>query len=228
MVNTRLIQSISLFKGLSDNQCDQLASIAIEKSFGKKEDILLEGDQCDGFHAIVSGQVMIYKLSPDGREQILHMLSGGEVFGEVPVFEGTNFPANATAIERTKTLFFPRDKFIGLVKKDPTLSLKMLAELSRRLREFASMIETLSLREVPGRLAAYLLDLKSQQTESDTIILDIPKHQLASLLGTIPETLSRIFTKMSKKGLICSTGSKTLQILDEDGLTDLANGNERL
>jgi CRP-like cAMP-binding protein len=226
MANERQIRSIPLFKGLSDNQYDQLASIAVEKSFAKKEDILLEGDQCDGFHAIVAGQVMIYKLSPDGREQILHILSAGEVFGEVPVFEGANFPANAIAIERAKTLFFPRDRFIELVKKDPTLSLKMLAELSRRLREFALMIETLSLREVPGRLAAYLLDLKSQQKTSGAITLDIPKHQLASLLGTIPETLSRIFTKMSKQGLICSTGSKTLQILDEDGLIELARGEK--
>lgn len=227
MVLAAQITQIKHFQGLSDTQASDLAAITIEKSFLKGEGIFSDGDNCHGFYGIISGQVTVFKLSPDGREQILHLLNDGDVFGEVPVFEGESYPAYAKANQDAKTLFFPKDPFLDLLRKDPAIVFKIAAELSRRLRMFTNMIEALSLHEVPSRLASYLLDLNKQQDNSDNIILEIPKHQLASLLGTIPETLSRILTKMSKKGMICSTGSKTLQILDIESIKNLALGHEK-
>jgi CRP/FNR family transcriptional regulator, dissimilatory nitrate respiration regulator len=88
-----------------------------------------------------------------------------------------------------------------------------------RLRRFASQIESLSLKEVPARLAGYLLYLSEEQSNAEAIELEISKGQLASLLGTIPETLSRIFAKMSEEGLIAVEG-RIIRILDRDGLAD--------
>ena len=95
----------------------------------------------------------------------------------------------------------------------------MLAMLSLRLRRFANQIESLSLKEVPGRLAAYLVYLAEEQGSSTQVTLDIPKGQLASLLGTIPETLSRIFGKMTEEGLIRVEG-RTILIDDFEGLQE--------
>jgi CRP/FNR family transcriptional regulator len=103
----------------------------------------------------------------------------------------------------------------------------MLAMLSRRLRKFTVLVETLSLREVPGRLAAYLLQL-GERTGDDRVELEIPKVQLASLLGTIPETLSRILGRMGREGLIETEGPRSLRLLDRERLLDLAKGAERL
>jgi CRP/FNR family transcriptional regulator len=103
----------------------------------------------------------------------------------------------------------------------------MLAILSRRLRTFLTLVDNLSLKEVPGRLAAHLLYLSDQERGTDTLDLDISKGQLAALLGTIPETLSRILGKMSKQRYIGLEGRR-VRILDRNGLTELAEGIRRL
>ncbi len=104
----------------------------------------------------------------------------------------------------------------------------MLSVLSMRLKRFSSLIEDLSLKEVPGRLAAYLLYLSDRNNTSDELILDISKSQLASILGTIPETLSRILTKMTRGDLIESDGKRKFLIKDRDALIELADGEKKL
>ena len=118
-------------------------------------------------------------------------------------------------------LFFPRQEFIDLITSSPSMALSMLAVLSMRLRQFANQIESLSLKEVPGRLAAHLLYLAEEQGRTDQVVLDIPKGQLANLLGTSPETLSRIFAKMAKEGIINVQG-KTIQLLRYEDLVERA------
>jgi CRP-like cAMP-binding protein len=147
---------------------------------------------------------------------------------EVAVFTGRPFPANADALEETRALFFPRKEFLELIRRDPSLALNMLAVLSQRLRRFSAIIENLSLKEVPGRLAAYLLYLAEGKKGKSEVILEISKNQLASLLGTIPETLSRILAKLTRGGLIQSNGPRQIQLLDPKGLEELANGERKL
>lgn len=191
-----------LFSGLAEEQLDKMADIAVSKTFKRGESIFFEGDEASGFYMVTEGRVKIYKMSFEGKEQILHIFGPGEPFGEVPVFHDQPFPANALALVKTELLFFPRKDFVSLVTDNPSLALNMLAMLSLRLRRFATQIENLSLKEVPGRLAAHLIYLSEEQGSATQVTLDIPKGQLASLLGTIPETLSRIFAKMTEEGLI--------------------------
>ena len=221
------IATIPLFEGLSRGQHEALARIAINRSYRKGQTIFSEGDDGGGFYAIISGRVKIFKLSPEGKEQILHIMGPGEIFGEVPVFAAREYPANAEAHINSSLLFFPRNSFIQLVKKDPSLSLNMLALLSSRLRKFATLIENLSLKEVPARLAAYLLYLSKRSSNKDELDLDISKGQLASILGTIPETLSRILSKMGRQGLIKSEGSR-MRILDRTTLEEIAHKGRKL
>ena len=102
----------------------------------------------------------------------------------------------------------------------------MMAQLSRRLMEFAGLIEDLSLKEVPGRLAKYLLFLSEKNGEGE-MKLDVSKGQLASLLGTIPETLSRILAKMNRQELIRSRGAQ-IRIIDRRGLEAIALEGKKL
>jgi CRP/FNR family transcriptional regulator, dissimilatory nitrate respiration regulator len=209
----------ALFNGLPPEQVDRIVRIVVKKHFNRGETIFFEGDNGTGFYMVDSGKVKIYKMSLSGKEQILHIFGPGEPFGEVPVFHGQPFPATAEALIKSSLLFFPRDKFIQLVHETPSIALNMLAVLSMRLRRFASQIENLSLKEVPARLADYLLYLSEEQGNTDVIELEISKGQLASLLGTIPETLSRIFAKMTEEGLIAVEG-RTIRIMDHEGLAD--------
>jgi CRP/FNR family transcriptional regulator len=216
-----IISAIPYFDGLADDQLQEIKQIAVSKHLNKDEFIFSEGDESNGFYVVVTGQVKIFKLSPDGKEQILHILGPGEPFGQVAVFSGRSFPANAQAIAKSRLLFFPKIDFVDLISKNPSLALKMLALLSMRLRQFTIQIENLSLKEVPGRLASYLIYLAEEQGNENDVVLPISKGQLASLLGTIPETLSRIFAKMSAQGLIEVSGRNIL-LMDQLGLKELA------
>jgi CRP-like cAMP-binding protein len=221
------IASIPLFEGLARAHLEDLTMILVEQVFQRGQNIFSEGDDGAGFYVLRTGRVKIFKVSWEGKEQILHIFGPGEPFGEVPVFAGQKFPATAEAMEESRIFFFPRDGFINLIKGSPDIALNMLAVLSRRLRRFAQLIEDLSLKEVPGRLAVYLLYLSESKKGSQDLELDISKGQLASLLGTIPETLSRILGKMNKSGLIETEGPR-IKILDPQGLGDLAEAGRGL
>ncbi|MBN2060672.1 MAG: Crp/Fnr family transcriptional regulator [Deltaproteobacteria bacterium] len=216
-----IIAESLLFKGLPDHQIKQVRAVAVEKRITKGETVFVEGDEAVGFYLVVRGMVKIFKSSAEGKEQILHILGPGEPFGEVPVFIGEHFPASAVPIMNSTFLFFPREDFVNLISGNPSLALNMMAVLSLRLRQFATQVENLSLKEVPGRLAGYLIYLSQEQGRKDLVTLDISKGQLASLLGTIPETLSRIFARMRDQNLI-EVDDRTIMLLDREGLENLS------
>lgn len=220
------LANVPLFQGLDKGQLQKLAAIVGDQKYSRGQTIFTEGDEGIGFYVVISGRVKIFKLGADGKEQILHVFSSGEPFAEAAVFVGARFPAHALALEASRIFFFPRQAFTVLIQENPALAMNMMAALSLRLKKFAHLIESLSLKEVPGRLAVHLLLLAAEQ-ERDEIRLDLTKSHLASLLGTIPETLSRILTKMNKLGLIASNGP-AITILDRKALESLASGDERL
>lgn len=219
MKKAELLTSTTLFEGLGSEDIEAISSLIFEKHYGKGETIFFEGDEADGFYIVSGGKIKVFKINPMGKEHILHIFGPGEPLGEVPVFSNKPFPASAEALVKSSAYFFPRREFVALIEAHPSIALNMLAVLSRRLRQFASQIENLSLKEVPARLAGYLLYISEEQDNEDVVQLPVSKGQLASLLGTIPETLSRIFAKMSEEGLIAVEG-RTITILDRDGLLD--------
>lgn len=220
----KLLDIISLvpsFSGLPERQLRELRDIAVDRHFNKGEIIFSDGDKGDGFFVVVEGLVKIFKVSSEGKEQIFHIYGPGEPFGQVAVYAGLSYPASAQAILKSHVLFFPRAAFVDLITRIPSLAMNMLAVLSRRLREFTVQVENLSLKEVPGRLAAYLLFLSDEEGKKDMVTLNISKGQLASLLGTIPETLSRIFARMKELNLIEMDG-RNIKLLDLAGLEGLS------
>ena len=215
------VREVTFFQGLPDDQLVKLADIAVVRKYAKGETLFLADVPADGFFSPVTGRVKVFRTSPAGKEQILHVFGTGEAVGEVPVFEGGTFPAQCEAIEECEALFFPRSAFRGILRDDPDLAMKMMAMLSQRMRILVNKIDDLSLKETPARVASYLLLLRSS-TDSDTFRLDLPKGQIALYLGTIQETLSRIFKRFSEEGLIELSG-REITILDAEQLQDLAD-----
>jgi CRP/FNR family transcriptional regulator, dissimilatory nitrate respiration regulator len=215
-----LIRS-QLFGGLPEEHITEIEKIAVDRHFNKGDVIFYDGDEGIGFYLVVAGSVSVYKLSPDGKEQILHIVKEGDTIGAVPVFSGKSFPANARAISKSHLLFFDRKKFIQLITNKPTLTMNILALLSMRLREFTIQVENLSLKEIPGRLATYLLYLSQKQDNKDLVKLNISKLQLANLLGTGPESLSRSLGNMKSKKLIEEKGAN-IRLINRALLEELA------
>lgn len=216
-----IIAAAPIFRGLSEDSLIQIRKIAKDKFYDKGRIVFSEGDDGDGFYVVADGRVKIFKISAEGKEHILHIYGPGNPFGEVPVFSGQKFPANAQTLIKSHLLFFPRQSFVDLISQNPSLAMNLLAVLSKRLREFTVQIENLSLKEVPGRLASHLIYLSSEQKNPVSVLLPFSKGELASLLGTIPETLSRILNKMNSLGLIEVNG-RSITLLDIHGLEDLS------
>jgi len=223
--NIRQIRKIPLFGNLPDDVLKIIDRILVRREFNRGGHIFSEGSESTGFYIVINGRVKVYKLSADGKEQILHIVKQNELLGAVSAFAGGPYPAHADAMEKTEALYFPRDEFLELVKTEPSVVMNMITNLAFRLHMFTRMIEDLSLKEVPGRLAAYLLYLCDQHGCSDSVEIDITKGQLASLLGTIPETLSRILKKMSERDILQVSG-RTIKLLDREALQHIVDGEK--
>lgn len=213
--------STQLFEGLSREELAAIAQLARQQSYGKGDIIFHQGDEGNGFYIIQSGRIKVFQLSASGREQILHIFGEGDHFAEVPAFDGKPFPASAAALEPANVLFFPRQFFFTLLEQNPVLTINMLKSFARHARRFSHLVDHLSLHEVPGRLAIYLLQLSERSQQANSVVLDLNKGQLAAMLGTIPETLSRVFYKLSREGIIAVDGS-TITLLDRETLQQLA------
>ena len=220
---SRFLTQTQLWQGVSPESIDAIAAIAIVQPYAKGALIFSEGEAGRGFFMVQSGRVKVFKLSPDGKEQILHVFGTGDHFAEVAALDGQCFPASAATLDPTTLVFFPQEALVNLLQHHPTLALNILAAFARRLRQFTRLIEALSLKAVPSRLAAYILALSDQAQQADTVTLDVTKGQLAAAIGTIPETLSRVFLKLSQEGLIALNGSQ-ITVLDRHKLRQLSQG----
>ncbi|HIK04693.1 MAG TPA: Crp/Fnr family transcriptional regulator [Trichormus sp. M33_DOE_039] len=204
----QFLRKTPIFQDILDEQLQALANIAIPQTYKKGETLFWEGDPGTGFFIVKSGRIKVFKLANGGKEQILHIFGAEEHFAEVPAFDGGNFPASAAALENSEVVFIPRTAFLMVLQQHPTLAIAMLKTFARHLRRLAHLVDTLSFQEVPERLVNYLLMLSDRQNNADIVELDLPKLQLAALLGTIPETLSRAFYKLSQEGIIEMNGTK--------------------
>ena len=214
-----IIKKCHLFYGVSEADLQLLLSILRVRKLQKGEFLFAEGAEADGFYIVSSGKVKVYKLSPDGRERILHVVQPGNSFAEAAIFDDGRYPAFATTLDTSTLLFFPKREFLSLLHHHSQLAINMIAGLSRFLRQFTVQIEDLTFRDVPARLARYLLGLGSPLATA--VSLPVSKTQLASNLGTTSETLSRTFRKLSDEEVIAVKG-KTIEIIDVERLSALA------
>jgi len=222
-----LLRRCPLFAGLKEKDLKRIRAIASLKKVEKKEILFSDGEEARGFYVILSGKIKLYKVSAEGKEQILHIVSAPDAFAEAALFLEGSYPAFAEALTDCQLLFFPKRDFIRLIEKNPQLSINMIVTLSHYLKRFASLIEELSLKEVSSRVAKYLIDLQMKSTKEGKspkeVELDLSKTQLALKLGTISETLSRTLAKMRAKGIIDVKRNKIL-ILNRETLEELASG----
>ena len=222
-----LLRRCPLFAGLKEEDLKKIRTIASPRQIGKKEVLFSDGEEAKGFYVILSGKIKLYKISSEGKEQILHVVSAPDAFAEAALFLEGSYPAFAEALIDSQLLFFPKRDFIQLIERNPQLSINMIVSLSHFLRRFTSLIEELSLKEVSSRIAKYLIDLSLKSAKEGKIPkaveLDLSKTQLASKLGTISETLSRTLAKMKTKGIIDVEKNK-ISILNREALEELASG----
>ncbi len=212
-----------MFSGVTDEDLEYLVEVVREKNCTRGELLFSEGDEASGFYVLAEGRVKVYKLSADGKERILHIVHPGSSFAEAAIFGDGQYPAYAEPLQPSRLLFFSKKEFLELLHSKSGIAINMIGGLSRFLRQFASQVEQLTFQDVPARLANYLLELAGD--EGRVVTLPIPKGELASNLGTVSETLSRTFRKLSDEGMITVKG-REISILDRDSLEDLSDSTK--
>ena len=220
----KCIDDCPILSSLPKSEKQKLAEICVFKKYKSGQIMFRQDTKADGFYIIASGLIKISRVGIEGKEQVLSMFGPGEMCGEVPVFQGASYPATATAESDIETLYLPGCDFLDLIEKNNHRSLELLAVFAMRLRKFVNLIDDLSLKEVSARLAKILIK-RTQKENSCSIMLSQSKAFLASRIGTVSETLSRTFARMSSKGIIHVEGKK-ITILNLDLLSEIAQGKK--
>ena len=226
---TMVLRKTQLFASLTEQEKQALAARVDKKRFQRGELLFSEGDSCTGLFLVASGQIRIFKLSPTGREQVLAVEGPGSSFAELPVFDGGNYPASASALEDAEVLFISRQDFQAFCREHPEVALKVLAVVGSRLRRLVGIIEELSFTTVRHRLIALILRLTqaSGTASKEGIRVELTKtHQdLAAELGTVRELVSRNLSRLQAEGFLEVHG-RSITVRDLAGLRRAQTASE--
>lgn len=217
--DTVCISRVPIFSSLNWDEIMEVAHITNHMEFKKGEVIFLDGDELDKLYIINEGRAKISKISEDGKEQIIRILEPGDFMGELSIFNQTPSNSNAEALEPTIVCVIEGEKIKDIIYKNPGISIKIMEELSKRLAKSDNLIERLVLHDVESRVAHILLNMVGTDGK---VHLNISKKDLASHIGMSQETLSRKLSQFQTMGLIKLVGQRQIQILDQDGLEDIA------
>jgi CRP/FNR family transcriptional regulator, cyclic AMP receptor protein len=216
-----VLRKTQLFAALTPTEMRALCARVSQKQFDRGEALFSEGAPCTGLFVVISGKIRIFKLSPTGREMVLAVEGPGSSFAELPVFDGGDYPASASALEDTEALFISRKDFQNFCREHPDVALKVIAIVGSRLRRLVGIIEDLSFTTVRQRLISALLRLVQENgvATNQGLRVELGKtHQdLASELGTVREIVSRNLSRLQAEGFLEVEG-RAILIKDLSGL----------
>ena len=190
-----------------ENLDKKIQALGLEKSYEKDAFLFFPQGEARGFYYILAGEIRVFRMDDSGKEVEIVRLRPGDFFGEAVAFAGGVYPAFARAVKQTEALFFDRQTVFRKVEEDPSIARFFMVLLANKCLVLNERIETLGLRTVRQRLAQYLLSHCSAE-RSCLVELKIKKGDLARLLGTISETLTRNLRKLREDGLIEVDGRK--------------------
>ncbi|MGB7497455.1 MAG: Crp/Fnr family transcriptional regulator [Candidatus Acidiferrum sp.] len=225
----KILRKTQLFANLTEKEMSALTTRVSRREFHRGELLFSEGDTCEGLFLVAAGKIRIFKLSSSGREQVLAVEGPGSSFAELPVFDGGNYPASASALEDAELFFISRKDFQNFCREHPEVGLKVIAVVGSRLRRLVGIIEELSFTTVRQRLIALLLRLTqtngSPAKSGVSIELTKSHQELASELGTVRELISRNLGRLQAEGFLEVDGRKII-VKDLEGLKREQSANE--
>lgn len=215
-MNSDILKNIPLFSELNDRDLEKISQVASKKRYHKDNIILIEEEVGSTMFVILSGRVKISRISDDGREVILSILSDGDFFGEMSLLDGHTRSANVTAIEKSELIVIRREEFLQMLRDYPQIAINLLKELAQRIRKSDEHIKSLSLQDATGRVASTLLRIAEDSgvfRRGQVEISELPLQQdLANMAGTSRETISRVIKSLSDEGYLRKHSGKIIII----------------
>jgi len=207
-----------LFRELSDDELSDVAQGSREVRAQKNEILFQKGDESEGMHVLVMGQVKLSLPSAQGSEKVVHMFESGSTFGEAVVFLDKPYPVTAQATQDSLLLLVSKRTLLEALEINPLFCRKMLASLSMRLHELLDDMETCTLRTSSQRVICFLSNLAPPGEPGQyEILLPASKQTIASQLNLAPETFSRVLGHLAGAGLIQVKG-RSITVLDAQKL----------
>lgn len=203
---SQALKGVPLFADLAEKETAFLAARAERRQYERGEVIFHDGEPCHGLYVVESGVVRLFKTSIDGREQVLAVMGSGNVFGELPVFDGGPYPASAAALSEVSVFFVSKEDFHALCREHPEVPLKVLQVVASHLRRVIGVVEELSFTTVRHRLAVLLLQLAKRRGKRAAggiqVTLTSSHEELAAHVGSVRELVSRNLSQLQAEGLI--------------------------
>lgn len=218
------LQKVPVFHGLGHEELNQINKLVRERKYRKNMIIFVEGEPGEALYILKNGKVKISKATPDGREQILHILQAGDIFAEVVLFDGGPYPATAEALEESVIGFIKNSDMEELIKTNPDIGIKIMRIMNRRLNSAQRLIRDLALKDTFSRLASTLMvlakDHGEQTTKGTKITVALSRQELANLVGTSRETVTRALSDLKKQHII-HLEKQYITLLDEEELLSM-------
>jgi CRP-like cAMP-binding protein len=216
-MDVSVLKYIPLFSELSEKDLKEIIKLAVRQVYKKDNMILIEEEIGSTMFIILEGRVKISRISEEGREVILSILSEGDFFGEMSILDGQNRSANVVTLDDSKIMIIRREDFLQMLHDYPQIAINLLKELAHRLRRSDSQIKSLSLQNATGKVASTLLRIADDSGKIHMGQVEIPRlppqQDLANMAGTSRETISRVIKALTKEGYLKKEGSRLI-ILD--------------
>lgn len=213
-----------LFAQVDDSQLAALTHVIQEIELTSGDTLFTHGQPAERFFFVRSGQIKLFRISPEGQEKTIEIIEPGQTFAEAVMFMGASgrYPVNAQAVTDTSLYAFDQQQFLKVLSGSTEICLGMLSAMSRRLHMLVNQIDGLTLQNATYRLVMYLLEHAPQGVaETLEIELTTPKGVIASQLAIQPETFSRILAKLKRLNLIEVNGNH-IALRSLHGLRNLA------
>ncbi len=222
--NNLCARKVNIFSTLTNDELIDIILMTGSKSFDKDESICFEGDISDTLHIINEGRIKLYKTTKSGKEQILHILSDGDFFGELNLVKQGKYHFNARAITPVRLCTLTNEDMKNIILRRPEIGLKILEVVGERLSKLETMVQTLATNDAEARLASLLVQLSEENGKRTShgieIRLPMNREDMSNLTGVARETISRKLKKLEEQGIIKIIGNRKLIILNEEELRD--------
>jgi CRP/FNR family transcriptional regulator len=209
------LKTIPIFSSLNDEEIKEIQPCLIKEHLKKKKEIFSEGDPPDWFYILIHGKVKITKLSHDGKEIIIELISPTDFFGGLAVLKGFPYPANAVTMEDSDIIKISKHNLLKIIDRFPSIIHEITSNLGDRIREFHDTLKNIALERVELRIAALLLKLADkigEKTDDNAVIINmkLTKQDIAEMVGTTVETSIRVISKFKKSGIVADKDGKII------------------
>jgi CRP/FNR family transcriptional regulator len=204
----------TFFGNAEDERFNFIEQISRFQTADKKQLLFSEDEEGSEFYFLASGRIKLFRSTSDGKEAVIRFIAPGEYFAEILLQLKSRYPVSAIAIEPAELLAIDAKKILTHIENNPDVAMYFISALSQRIKYLLGMIEQLTLADIRQRFINYLLALRDK-SPSHRVELPAPKGEIALLLGTTPETFSRLLKKLSNEGFIRVEGRSIVVLNDQ-------------